>query len=599
MYKQLLTLLDKIWCSDTQLSASLYHQISSDDEGTIELAFLRAKTCFCTLLELFGLFFMTLNFFPNGSTTGLVLGVALKIGGGLAGSYFQNYSGVFLSLSLNDCLKYLKTSGREIYGYLTNLGCSESEINAISILPNEIYQTELNSYQRAKFINLGSPIACAVALFLNTEWITASTVMLLGFASFPIGELFFREFTFRSEAEMRLGRSANLLHYIKKIYNAHILLTLKVNLLSQLPYLLIVFRFISGGSGLIASFFGLSQGLIGLTGTLSFQRSRMNSLRTIETAKHLISSITHSDLIVTPKRLSEHSNKTPPQTTLPNSTISNGVIFKDFSPKIFTETKAFLPLNLELIPGGIAILRATSGQGKSTFLLAVMHLLEHTGEIYFVTQSKQINIHAFSKDELEKKIFFFREETVEKSSRLIDLFKFILATKLSSFINESKMIFGEEQVNLAYFASDNLIEQEINKLLSNKPTAFPAKMLQFLEEMRELRANILQDILFQSEGNLASKNITPFRTFETLSSGEKRRLVACLAYETAKMFKDIKLVILDEPLTHLDKHSVLNQLEMIQKIQNLPNPPAILIISHHYIDEIFASLKNVQEVHLK
>lgn len=596
------TMLDSLWCSNTQLSASLLFKLTSDQYISHRLALFRIMSGLCVFLELFGLFLMTLGFFPKEPLTILMLGVIFKIIGGLGSSYFQNCSGVLLSLELQNSLKYLKTSGREIKAFLTHQGCTEIEIESISTLPSEIYQSELNSYQRALWINLGTPIVCSIPLLLHGEALIAFLLIFLGLISFPIGEKFFKENAFRNESEMRLGRSAHLLSYIKQVYKEHIALTLKVNSLSQISLLLFVFRFMWDGSGIIASFFGINQGLIGLTGTLAFQRSRMTSLRTIETAKHLISSITNSELIITPKRLEEHSSKSEHQALSEKliQQVQNGVIFQDFCAQIPSKTdfiKTLPPLSCVIGSGEVAILQAPSGQGKSTFLLATMHLIEHSGELYFINNANVENIHSLSRETLEKRIFFFREETVEKSSRLIDLFKIIISLKLSNYIIEKKKEFGEVLVDLAWFASDNLMEQEVKKIEKSLPSIFPKNMLEFIKEMRDHRSCILQDMLKFSGGNISLPNIYPERIFETLSAGEKRRIITTLAYESAKSMNDIKLIILDEPLTHLDTVSIADQLTILKQIQELPSPPAILMISHHFIQETMSQLKNCAQIY--
>lgn len=599
MINQFVIILDRIWCSNFQLSASLFYDLSSDKASADQLAYLRLKTSLCVFMELLGLFLMTLGFFSSKLFDILLTGMSLKIIGSLGSAYFLNCSGVFLSLELQECLKYFKMSGKEIHSFLADKGCSESEINSIGILPNEVYQSELNSYQRARLINLGSSVVCSLALFISGELVIATIVIFLGLISFPLGEMFFKEYTFRTESEMRLGRSAHLSSYIRKIYRNHIALTLKVNFLSQIPYTLFVFRFIWDGSGLIASFFGLSQGLIGLTGTLAFQRSRMSSLRTTETAKHLLAAITHSGLIITPKRLFIHSQQSEPIIPSAIKQMTNGVIFQNFSVKTSRNIKTLPPLDCVIKPGGVAVLQAPSGQGKSTFLLAAMHLLEHTGEIYFVKDSQFTNIHSLKKSELEKTIYFFREETIEKSSRLIDLFKPAIAVQLSSYLKEKKKQYSDELIDLAWSASDNLIEQEIFKMMRNLLAVFNKNMLNVLIEMRNTRAKILEQMLHLSGDNLFSFNINSERFFETLSMGEKRRIIATLAYDFARNMKEIQLVILDEPLTHLDTQSINQQLKTIKNIQEISFPPAILIISHHFIEEIKSSLNDVQIIDFK
>ena len=83
-------------------------------------------------------------------------------------------------------------------------------------------------------------------------------------------------------------------------------------------------------------------------------------------------------------------------------------------------------------------------------------------------------------------------------------------------------------------------------------------------------------------------------SFSTLSSGEKRRLICTLALEKTKTKPQIKLLILDEPLAQLDSASIQDQIDILHQIQKLPHAPALLIISHHHIDELTKQLSQLQ-----
>ena len=61
------------------------------------------------------------------------------------------------------------------------------------------------------------------------------------------------------------------------------------------------------------------------------------------------------------------------------------------------------------------------------------------------------------------------------------------------------------------------------------------------------------------------------------------------------LHQSAKLVILDEPLEHLDEENMLHQMHMLQKIQNIPHPPALLIITRKHVEKI-QSFLNVKEV---
>lgn len=595
--------IDLFWCSNTQLPAALLIDLSEDTSSARQVSRLRSYAAIGVFFEFIGYFLITMGFYPTNTTWFLVTGITIKVIGAIIGSRSQNQSGTIWCLELQHYLKCLKTHAQEIQAILTNKGCSEAEINALKNLPSDVYQTEINSYQRARLLNLGTPIACGLAIYLNGDILMASLIILLGLLSFPIGEYFFKEYTFRSESQLRIGRSAQMTKYLQEVYHDHVNLTSKINFLSQIPLIIFSFRFIwSGGSQLLASFFGLTQGLAGLSGTLAFQRLRASTLRTTDVGRHLISALTSHLFIISPRRWNEHTSQSQAKPSLSiQESCSEGVVLLDFSTCMDSGPNGEMklsssPLSLVIPNQGIAVLQAPSGFGKSTFLLALLHLIEHAGEIYFVSDSEWLNVHNMTQKEFGNRIFFSREDGLEKSARLTDIFKDVLQIRLNDLKKKMEMLFGITLSELAWMASDNLIEQEIKHLKAYGRSIFPPEMGDMLCRMRGERKNVLSGILSEGEGNLVNSRIYPDRIFSTLSSGEKRRILCLLAYEMAKNLSSIRLVVLEEPLTHLDTHNLEFQIKTLQKMQALPTPPAVLIISHHFISNILDNLVNVQIV---
>lgn len=597
MKQSILIDFDEKWCGKNQVSASLLSAVSDNDKIPRILAFFRLILALSLFVELFGYFFITVGLSGSRPIWICLFGIFLRIGGGLVGALFQNKAGICLSLELQKYLKKLSTHSLEIRSFLTDKGCSESEINSLQSLPSEVYQTELNGYQKARILNIGAPLFCGLGLLFNGDIITSLLVTVLGLASFPIGEKFFKENTFRRESELRLGFSSQIIEYIDKVYREHMWLTVKVNFLSQLPILLFAFRLIWNSSGqLLSAFFGLTQGLIGLTGTLAFQKARVTAMRTTEMTSHLISSLSSSDLIVTPKRWNEHCQKSGQYLDKVFSGCANGVALVDFTPNIPFQKDKLFSISCTIESGTVCLLKAPSGIGKSIFLSALTHLIEHSGELIFFTNNIAQNAHELSYDEFNSKIFYFREENIDKSSRLVDLFKNVNFVKMEPFLRESKVHFDSLLVDLAWKSPDNLIENEIKNIQSNKGSVFPSAMLDFLVELRKNQTRLLKSLLENAEGNLTTNRVYPERNFITLSSGEKKRLISLLALESCRATKNIRLVVLDEPLTNLDQTNIDPQLKTLQKIQELNDSPSLLVISHVFIQEIRDNLLSVTEI---
>ncbi|MBA3957782.1 MAG: hypothetical protein H0X51_05235 [Parachlamydiaceae bacterium] len=587
---------DRLWCGQTQVPASLLLNLTGDVSKAKKLSYYRIKSALALFTELLGCFFITWGFSTSELMGVLWLGLMLKISGSLASAYWQNKSGIIWNVALQTHLKDLTTYAQEVNAYLADQGCSESEIQALHFLSSDVYQAELNSYQRARLQNIGTPVACGLALLLIGQPISAVIVLLLGLCSFPIGEYFFKEHVFRNESQLRLGNSAKQTEYLQHIHNQHLAFSLRINALSQLPLVLFGVRFLfSGPAQLLSTFFGYTQGLVGLTGTFAFQKARMVSQKTTKTARHLIDVLSSSAFLLTPSRWHEHCSK-PEKNLVPSNMLVNGVELCNFTVPIKNgDEHCPILLNGFISSGGMGVLQAPSGKGKSTFLMGLTHLINHDGDVFFIKNAKRENIHFFSKEELSKKIFFFRSDLIDRSTRITDMFKEVLIIELISDYQEMNRKFGTELTELAWNAADNLIESEIVNLQKGRKSAFPYQMVSDLQQMRQNRQKIVASYLAKGQGNLASPNIYPERLYITLSAGEKQRINCLLALVKARIKKECELVILDEPLTHLDKQNVQFQMNVLKQIQGLQNPPALLIISHHFVDELSEQFHHIQK----
>jgi hypothetical protein len=195
-------------------------------------------------------------------------------------------------------------------------------------------------------------------------------------------------------------------------------------------------------------------------------------------------------------------------------------------------------------------------------------LIEHTGSLYFVDGSNWKDIHHLKREKFEKSILFLREENIEKSARLVDLFKDVISNRLSKLYEHMIHRFEKVIVDLAWNASDNLVEREIHNIEHGRQLVFPKKMLAELNSMRRERSVLVENFCKKSGGNLATPQIFPERIFSTLSSGEKRRLICTLSMEMVAANEEIKLLILYEPLAHLDSDSIQDQIQAIPACRN-------------------------------
>lgn len=585
---------DRWWSGETQIPLFLLSQIGATEGVSRSLFRLRWGAALATFIEIIGYFLVTLGLFPGHSASWFLLGVLFKIGGDLVGSFLQNRSGILLSQEFRTFLSLLTRHSQEIVGLLSKGGIAQEEIRALDSLPSEIYQTELHCYRRSSLLTFGAPFACGLALMVGQEVVFGVLVLFLGLLSVPIAGRYFKQRAYRNEEQSRIGRSARLPSYIGRTLHRHLVLTLQVNSLSQMPLLLFAIRFIANGVGqLLATFYALTQGLVGFTGALAFQRSRTAAIRTAKKVSHLVESVVSSSLIVTDPSWTAHV-KSWRDTPLPKTGLKHGIILVNFCPILrVNEERTKLdcsPLSCSIQSGEACLIQAPSGRGKSTLIMALIHLMDHEGDLYFVKEGRVKNSHDFDREHLQQRMLFRREGDLGDELRIVDLFQKILEKRLSCYREELISLYGGELVELAWRAEDALVEHAIDEMEKGSSPIFPIEMFSALKAMRSTRSRLVSELLQLGQGNLATQRMVPERTFATLSSGEKKRLMTLIVWQEAALFYP-SLVILDEPLAHLDEASIEDQLKVIQEIRRLPNPPALLIISHTRVDLLTSALE--------
>lgn len=577
MFNELSITFDKWWCSIEQLPSSILLTLDKNAQQTRMIACLRLLSALLLFFELLGCFFITSGLLLLPNTFLLLVGITLKICGGIFSSICQNKSGILWYLTLDDLLKNLILHGSNLRSLLVAKGCAEFEINSLKTLPNEIYQSELNSYRRAFFLNIGTPIATALALFIYGYIFLGIIVLSCGLITFPIGEYIYNKYTKKHETKLRHGKTAHLTSFMKLVFAEHLNLTIIINVISQLPLFLFGLFLIFGNKDLFITYYALTQGLVSMAGLLAFQKFRVTSCRTIKTASHLITALGDESFLITEHQWDHHAQKSSIK-YMPSNT-QTGIFIDSFE----VGSNKFLISNLTIPYGKTCLLKAPSGYGKTSLLMAILHLINHRGDIFFKENETWVNTHLISRKELKNKILWLNLDQIESSDRLIDVFREIYKKYLPDFYANFLEQFGILNAELAWNSSDALMELEIEKMKKGYFDVFPMGMLDSLEKMRLVRSKILQEILKKAQGNLFSENVYPERVFATLSSGEKQRILVLLVVEKA-LQNQSRLVIFDEPLEHLDHENMIAQLNTIQKIQLFSSPPAMIVVSHKHQD---------------
>lgn len=589
---KILLYFDKIWSGNSLLPSISLLPLCRQSKDLKMLSGLRlASSLFC-FGELFGLFLILMGAIWSIPYY-FIAGIVIKIFSNLTAGFTHNKAGAFLNLWWINHLYLFSSYQRELSSLLNQKGLTDAEIKGLPSLPSELYQAELSSYPYLFILNFITPMVCALVLLLHQDVYSSLTIACIGILSLPLGRYFYHKFQFRQQREQRLAQSLNQLDYLKASYQKHLNLTLQVNTISQLPLVLFTFVFALGiPSTVFASYLAFTMGLSGLTGLLAFQKSRVSSCHAVEKAKKLISALDSADFLITHNRWSEHITKNG--TPLIEAQFQSGVILKEFAPTCFGTKTMMRPLTCNIKGGELCLLQAPSGYGKSLLLLALLHMIDHTGDAAFVDQGCAIDLHAIPRDELQQNIVTIRESDLQSTARLVDLFNDVLKKRLSVLSSQMERNFGKQLSDLAFKGNDNLIETEIMAIKNHQKSPFPSPMLSYLSQMLFERERLLLDILREGFGeNLPLSYVK--RVFCTLSAGEQRRLLNILTIETAKSSKKTRLVIFDEPLAHLDEENVKKQIDRLSRFQK-DTAFAVLVITHHHIQEIKQVIKDIHHL---
>ncbi len=575
-HKALWLRLDERWCGQSMLPVRFLLPFLLDESPAFQIILFRGATILFTGLEVLGTFVVTLGLLPWTSIGWLWFGAVLKIGGIAAATISQNEAGNLWLLQLNQALKRLRTHGAEIRVMLADRGLTEGEINAMQGLPGEIYNTEVNSYSRLQALMVGIPLACAFGLAVAGETLTAVMVALIGVTTGPLTEFFYQKRVRVVDDRIRLGRATGVDSYLDVALEQNARIMFVVSSLSQLPLLLFLVRYAYGlGGDILASYYGITQGLVGLTSSLSFQKNRVFSQRASESARHLLEALASPSLLISHRSWELHRESLNTMLAAP---INNGVVLEKFAVSS-TYPRRLPPLDTVLESGTCTLLQAPSGRGKTLLMLALAHLVDHTGSMLFVKDGVVVDAHTLSDDELRQAVFARREADLDRASRLVDLFRPYCRARLDALYQSMRRNWGATLAEVAWAASDARLERQ----LRTGQGALPQGMKRSLEELRAARLKLINQLLAE-EGLQTSSD----KSFGSLSSGERRRILALMALTTAEVTPSLRLLILDEPFANLDVDSIHSQVSVIERILALGR--SVFVISHTLPEELHTTL---------
>ncbi|MFZ4099495.1 MAG: hypothetical protein ACOYKZ_04115 [Chlamydiia bacterium] len=524
------------------------------------------------------------------------LGILMRVAGGLCASVAQNRAGAAWSLALQTLLGPLRSCQRSLHALLVRHGLSDDDLQTLSSIPQEVYQLELQGYPRQFLLSVGAPVACGIGLIVTGQFGLAAIVILLGLLAMPVGEFLYRRFALPQEVARRLAVSAQMPSVLDGLYRCHQRLVFFVNLSAQLPLLLFAGRIYLGPTLLLSSFWALSQGLAGLGGMLAFQRLRAASQRSVERVGALVRSLEDTSLLVTNRRWMEHL-AAGDSASCPDTADFRGVVLDEFTPRVASDQSVPTPCFSARIPAGAAaIVEAPSGSGKSVLLLSLRHLLDHVGELVFCDGGVAENAHQLTREQLDERILHVELDALPKGARIVDLFSRAARASADKLNEALQTTMSTTLVDLAWQTEDVLLQAEIATMRAGGKSLFPSKAVPSLIALREWRCEWVQSLLNRQNGHLGGGRITALRNIGSLSSGERQSLIGLLTLVEAGQRSKLALVVLDEPLAHLDAQQRQVQMERLVGLTKLPRAPALLVITHGHAQEIAGTLPGSQVI---
>ncbi len=580
--------IDDLVCSEYQLPAIACIEVGGDFDLARKIANRRLLLAAATFSRIGGIATATWGVSDASPTKAVgAAGFAVKIGSELIKYHTQNEVGSEWRLLLTDKLQLIRPYQNVFNAQLKQAGFADDEIRSIQSLPNGVYLAELAEPNLSRMSNGILPVACAAAMAGYENYGLAALTAALGFASFPFGEMTYKESNKNRAAQNRAGQSAGVVGYLRRVAGEHIRMTDRNNTISRADEIITIGLLLGNSAGnLFANLNGLRYGLTGLNGALTQQRAREDSRRSIEFTQKLIGLISSDKFILTEKRWKEHIDKAG-SVDLEEAPIESGLIVRDFKTVLPDGKHTELPpVNVVVSSGEVVVLKAQSGLGKSSLLAGLMHFSEHEGDLYIVENGQGKNIHTLDNpSRISERITYIAPDVINSSDQLVDVFK--REFELQEVAFESDDDYERMQWEVGINMSDSLLMAEFEKHTKGEKVIFNPRVLELLRSYRKSRLEWVNTLLSASGGNLSKESVNGERVFSTLSAGEKQRASVLLALARAKSNIGTKAIILDEPLAQLDEGINLPcQLRMISEILELPEPPALVIISHQHNDRL-------------
>ncbi len=472
-------------------------------------------------------------------------------------------------------------------------GLNGEEISSLNQLGGRIYNAELSSARIKNLQNIITPTLIAGIIYpYANEFLTAIFASAAG-ASYWIGRTAFTSMNIVRAAATRAARSAKSIEWLSDLLEGHLKDVTKLNIISQTPTIATIITLLSASKDAAAGLlFATSFSLSGLVNTLTTKRAAVDAHRATEIVTGLGNVLNRETVLITDNSWEKFLSNNPPIEYTDLIDFQRGLILDNVASELPNGARTDIQnFSITARSGEVTVIKGGSGKGKSQLWLGPRNITRYSGEVYVVDNGVATNTKSLPRRDISKHIRIFGQGQINPKSELVDIFNPVF-----KFIDDQHYAIPLEKQELWYHIrdiEDNLLSADIIKRQGGSPNYLDLSLLTEITKFREARLSWVNSLLESAGGNLNIAGMHGKRVFgqDSLSDGQRQRIVMLLAELTARYNSEVKGIILDEPLDKLDHGlNVGLQLQAIGRIKNQTNGPEIIVISHQLVGRLCEQL---------
>ncbi len=588
----LLYRVDELIVGEYQPAARVLMEVGGDEKTARGIALRRIVQAGAIGAQVTGSTFATAQLLAGGELSHIYasLGVGAQVLGRLVDLRITNRNGVEWQHTLDTMVMRHSDKFPAITELLKSEGINSEEIGAFNQLSGRIYNAELNSPRLKNIQTTVTPTLIAGIIYPHANEVLTGIFASAAVASYWISRTAYNSMSIVRAAATRAARSAKASEWLRDLLEDHLSDVFKLNLISQTPTIATIIALLSTSKEYAAGLiFATTSSLSGLVNTLTTKRAAVEAHRATEIISGLGNVMKSEALLLTDDNWNAFLHDHPSVEYEERVSFEKGMILQNITSQLPDGTATDIKdLSLDIRSGEVTVIKAASGKGKSQFWLGPRHITRFLGESYIVENGKVVNSKSLPhRSDIKNHLQIFSIGLVNPKHELVDIFNpiFKIIDTTDYGIKEK----DQARWNDIKDIEDSLLRGDIAKREAGKRNYLNGAFLEASKVYREKRLNWVYALLQESQGNLNIAGMHGNRVFgqDSLSDGQRQRIVMLLALQIVKYMPNLKTIILDEPFDKLDKDLNLElQFAILEQIQNTPNGPGIVVISHPYAESL-------------